>query len=143
MRYPMLIFSLSIILISCSKDKEDSFNSDALTTGSWKLSGYMTDYQKDGTYEENTFAILADCEKDNIYTFHTDGSGIVDEGPTKCLDNEPQTQTFSWRLNDGTLTFGSQSYQLEELSESTLRLKARTSYNVIYTIDVKTTYTKQ
>ena len=144
MRYAMLIPALSLVLLSCSKDDDEAtFNTDALTNGSWKLSEYKTDYEKDGTYEENTFAILANCEKDNIYTFHADGSGIFDEGPTKCLDGEPQTQPFSWSFTDGKLTFGSQNYQVEELTESKLRLKARTSYNGIYTIDVKMTYTKQ
>jgi hypothetical protein len=143
MRYAQLVFAVTIILLSCSKDNDVSFNKDALTNGSWKVSGYMTDYQKDGTYEENTFAILADCEKDNLYTFHADGSGIFDEGPTKCIDGEPQTGTLSWSFTDGKFKFGSQNYQLEELSESTLRLKATTSYNVIYTINVKMTYTKQ
>src|SRR5690349_4041072 len=126
MRYALLTFALSIIFLSCSKDDDDvSFNKDALTNGSWKLSGYMTDNQKDGTYEENTYAMLAGCEKDNTYTFHADGTGIFDEGPTKCLDLEPQTAPLSWSFTDGKFTFGSQSYQVEELTESTLKLKAR------------------
>jgi len=35
---------------------------------------YMTDYNNDGAYEEDSYAVLAGCEKDNIYTFQADGS---------------------------------------------------------------------
>lgn len=146
MKYAMLFTVLSIALLSCSKDPvDDSSKRDALTTGTWKLTGSMTDYNKDGTYEEDSYAIYADCEKDNFYTFQADGSGIIDAGPTKCYSSAPQTSTFSWSFKDNQtrLQFAGQEYEIEELTASTLRLKGRVPYNVIYTIDVKSTYTKQ
>jgi hypothetical protein len=146
MKYVLLLLTLSITLLSCSKDADDgAAKTDALTTGTWKLTGYMTDYDKDGTYEEDSYAILAGCEKDNIYTFQPDGTEIVDEGPTKCIANNPQTRTFTWSFNDNQkeLQLGTSTYQIEELTATTLRLKRTTSYNVIYTINIKTTFTKQ
>ncbi len=146
MKYALLIIVLSITLLSCSKDPvDDSSKRDALTTGTWKLTGAMTDYNKDGIYEEDSYAIYADCEKDNFYTFKADGSGIMDAGPTKCYSSAPQTSTFSWSFNDKQtrLQFAGPDYEIEELTAATLRLKGRASYNVIYTIDVKSTYTKQ
>lgn len=137
---------LSITLLSCSKDSvDDSSKRDALTTGIWKLTGYMTDYNKDGVYEEDTFAIFDGCVKDNIYTFQTDGSEITDEGSTKCYTSAPQTKTSSWSFSDNQtrIQFEGVNYQIEELTAATLRLKGRVSYNLIYTIDVKLTYTKQ
>ena len=146
MKYVLLVLTLGITLLSCSKDHgDDAAKKDALTTGTWKLTGYMTDYDKDGTYEEDSYAILAGCEKDNIYTFQADGTEIVDEGPTKCIANNPQTRTFTWSFNDNQkeLQLGTSTYHIEELTATTLRLKRTTSYNVIYSINIKTTFTKQ
>ena len=146
MKYALLIIVLSITLLSCSKDPvDDSSKRDALTTGTWKLTGATTDYNKDGVYEEDSYSMLADCEKDNLYTFQADGSGITDAGPTKCFSSAPQTSTFSWSFKDNQtgLQVGGTNYEIEELTTATLRLKGRVSYNVIYTIDVKLTYTKQ
>ena len=146
MKYPLFIIILSITLFSCSKDHgDDAAKQNALTTGTWKLTGCMTDYEKDGVYEENTYSMLAGCYKDNIYTFHADGSETTDEGPTKCNSNNPQTYTSTWSFTDHQtrLQFGSGNYEIKELNATTLTLKNRTSYNIIYTIDVKTTYTKQ
>jgi hypothetical protein len=144
MKYALVI-GLSIMLLSCSKPTDDNSRQDALTTGTWKLTGYMTDYNKDGVYEEDTYAMLGGCEKDNIYTFQVGGNGIRDEGLTKCISSNPQTSTFSWSFTDNQsrLQWGGVTYDIEELTAATLRFKGRVSYNVIYSIDVKSTYTKQ
>jgi len=39
---------------------------------------------------------LTTCQKDNIYTFVAAGTGIADEGPTKCNGADPQTTSFTW-----------------------------------------------
>lgn len=146
MKYASLIIMLSITLLSCSKDSvDDSSKRNALTTGTWKLTASTTDYNKDGVYEEDSYAILDGCVKDNIYTFQTDGSEITDEGITKCYSSAPQTWTSSWSFSDNQtrIQFGGVNYQIEELTTTTFRLKGRIPYNVIYTIDIKLTYTKQ
>lgn len=147
MKHNLFLLIVSILLFSCSKGGggDDSVKIQALTTGSWKLSAYSTDYDKDGNYEENTFAILADCEKDNIYTFNVGGDVIKDEGLTKCISSNPQTITFSWSFmnNQTKLQFAGATYQIEELTQSTLRLKGTVSHNVIYTANVKLSYSKQ
>jgi len=142
MKYAFLILVLSTTLLSCSKDDEQ-FKRDALTTGTWKLTVSETDYNKDGVYEEDTYAILDSCIKDNIYTFQADGSEIIDDGSTKC--DYPQIMTSSWSFNDNQtwIEFGGVNYQIEELNAATFRVKARVSYNIIFTIDVKYTFTKQ
>ncbi|HEU5168388.1 MAG TPA: hypothetical protein VFU29_22740 [Chitinophagaceae bacterium] len=146
MKYILLISAATTVLFSCSKNDggNDPAREQALTTGSWKLSAYTTDYDKDGTYEENTFAILADCEKDNIYTFQVGGNVIKDEGLTKCISSNPQTMTLSWSFMDNQtkLQFAGPTYQIEELTQSSLKLKGTLSYNVIYTRNVKLTYSR-
>ena len=146
MKYNPFITAAGILLFSCSKDDNgnDPAREEALTTGSWKLSAYITDYDKDGAYEENTFAILADCEKDNIYTFQAGGDLIKDEGPTKCISSNPQTITLSWSFKDNQtkLQFAAITYQIEELTQSSLKLKGMVPYNGIYTINVKLSYSR-
>jgi hypothetical protein len=146
MKYTWLITLIIIIFLSCSKHaSDDHYKRDALTTGTWKLTGSMSDYNKDGVYEEDTYAIYDGCIKDNIYTFQTDGSEITDEGPIKCYSSSPQTRTSSWSFNDNQtqIQFGGVNYHIEELTSTTFRLKGTIPYNVIYTVDVKSTYTKQ
>lgn len=146
MRYILFVTALAAVLFSCSKNKgSNGANEKALTTGSWKLSAYTTDYDKDGVYEENSFAILADCEKDNIFTFQVGGSATKDEGPTKCISSNPQTVTTTWSFmnNESKLKWGGITSDIEELTQSTLKLKATVAYNGIFTINIKTTYTKQ
>jgi hypothetical protein len=134
---------LCIILFSCNKDDTDS-KPEELTNGSWKLTEFQTDYDKDGVYEENTYANLADCVKDNIFTFLSNGDVTQDEGPRKCDDTSPQSSTSTWSFQDNgaSLQWGGVKSTIEELSATTLKLKHRTSYNVIFTIDVRRTYSK-
>jgi len=146
MKNPLLIIALSITLLSCSKDPGDDFSKqDALTTGTWKLTGAGRDYNKDGVYEEDIYGFIQDCFKDNIYTFQADGNLVTDDGPTKCNSGNSQTTTIPWSFinNQSQLQFGGKDYQIQELTTTTLRLKVRVPYNVIYTMDVQTTYTKQ
>jgi hypothetical protein len=133
-----------IIFSSCKKDDIESKTKN-LTTGSWKMTGYERDFDKDGTFEENTFATIVDCYKDNIYTFQSNGDVIMDEGATKCNVTDPQAITLTWSLEDDGSILQWQGYENDiiDLSSTTLKIKRRTSYNFIYTIDVRLTFTKQ
>ncbi len=146
MKALLLIVALSLTFLSCSDDpSDDQAKREALTIGTWKLTARRTDYQKDGMFEEDTYAMLDGCLKDNIYTFQDDGTLIFDEGPVKCYDTDPQTEESTWNFSDHQrkLQWATIESQIEELSQTTLTLKYRTSYNVIYTIDVRSTYSKQ
>ena len=146
MRKKMLfVILVTTTLLACNKDNDGPPKTETLTSGTWKLTAYTTDYNKDGTFEENTYAILGDCEKDNFYTFQAGGVLLKDEGPTMCIPSNPQTSTSTWSFqdNESSLIWAGSKKTIEELSSTTLKLKARVSYNVIFTIDVKTTYTKQ
>ena len=141
---PLLILATSVLL-SCKKDPDNSGREQMLTTGSWKLTGWVTDYDKDGTYEENSFAILADCEKDNFYTFQAGGVLIKNEGPTMCISTNPQTVTGTWSFKNNytQILWGTTPYDIESISSSTLTLTGKGSHNVIYTTNIKMIYTKQ
>jgi len=136
-------------MLSCAKDEEDTEEDttkrDALTSGTWVLTGYLRDYAKDEVYEENTYLTFDICAKDNTYIFQIDGTWIADEGLFKCYSDDPQVFTSSWSFSDDQtrIQFGVQDYHIEELTATTLRVRGKESWNVIYTINVEKTFTKQ
>ena len=143
MKYVCIILALGITFLSCSKDDIDK--GIILASGTWKLTRHMTDYDKDGIYEEDTYAFIHSCIKDNIYTFQADGIAITDEGPIKCDSINPQATISSWSFSDHQRRFHFEgiNYEIEELNETTFRLITRISYGIIFKKDVKSIYTKQ
>jgi len=115
---------LILLLCSCSKDKVQS-KTEMLTTGTWKLTGSETDADGNGTYEINDYAGFLPCFTDNIYTFQTNGQAVSDEGPTKCDPMDPQTETVSWQFtnNENSMIIDGDTYEVKEISNTTLRLK--------------------
>lgn len=78
---------------------------ELITSSSWKFDNAYFDQNQDddpdiplppGTFE--------DCDIDNVVTLKTDGTGIVDEGATKCDDGDPQTYNITWEFKDGEKT---------------------------------------
>jgi len=146
MKYAFIILALITMLFSCAKDEDEYFDKlGALTTGTWKLTAYSIDYDLDGVYEVDVFAIYEYCDKDNFYTFLSDSTVILDEGADKCYPGNPQTTTSTWSfLEDQTqLQFEGVNYQIAELSAANLHLTAKVPWNWINHYDMTRTYTKQ
>lgn len=137
------IFVVSIALIamySCKKDDAKPVSkSDMLTSGTWKITAAVTDADGDGTFETNEYASFDACFTDNIWSFNTNGSAVMDEGPTKCDPTDSQVQTDSWQLtnNETNLSFAGDTYLVEQLDANTLILKlsygANSSSKVTFT----------
>lgn len=82
---------------------------------------------------------LDDCALDNIVTLNTDGTGTVDEGPTKCDAGDPQSFPLSWEFKenatvvnipDGAFGALSGDATILELTETTLKLKKSISITI-------------
>jgi hypothetical protein len=122
------IVAFSILLIAlngCKKDDDKPVSkSDFLTSGTWALTAAITDDDGDGTFETNEFATFDPCFTDNIWTFNSNGSAVVDEGPTKCDPSDPQVQTGTWQLtnNETNLTIAGDMYSIEQLDANQLIL---------------------
>ena len=94
----LLIFLLtasSFIFYSCSnKDTTPpppKTKTQLLAQGIWKFKSAIVgaaDYSSS----------LQACQKDNVLTFATAGTGIVDEGLTKCNGADLQTTSFTWNF---------------------------------------------
>lgn len=73
--------------------------SAAVTSRNWKV----TKVTVQGLDATHTF--FKSCELDNIYTLRSDFTLKMDEGATKCNDNDAQTQDGTWGLNSDNTFF--------------------------------------
>ncbi len=93
---------IAFIHINCSKEENTApaakTKTELLTKATWK-------------FEKAEAAIFGDvsgnieaCNKDNTITFtstaNNKGTGIADEGGTKCNAATPQSATFNWTLEN-------------------------------------------
>jgi len=150
MKLAPLIVLLSLALLSCTDDPIDipevTIKLEELTTGSWKFTGYMRDYDQDGVFDEDLYPGWETCYKDNLYTFQLNDSMIKEEGPFRCI-GEVQTQTAPWSFIDNQtrlqwLIFGLYDQHIEELSPTTMRLKSEVTYGLFSKMDVELTFGK-
>jgi hypothetical protein len=123
----ILIFSIVLMAMNACKkdDAKPQSKSDMLTSGTWKLTAAVTDQDGDGTFETNEYDGFDACFTDNVWSFNTNGSAVVDEGATKCDPSDPQVQTDSWQLTNSetNLSFAGDTYLVEQLDANTLILK--------------------
>lgn len=115
---PVLVI---ISFASCKKDSKKS-NMELITQSAWKLQTVGIDNDKNGTVDLED-AIDA-CTKDDLTTFATNGTGVVDEGATKCDPLDPQTTNFTWSFanNETELVYDGDTYKIFSLDESFIKI---------------------
>jgi hypothetical protein len=116
---------ISILFVACKKSSSHpKTNTDFLTQSSWKF-----DNAKVGGSDVSAF--LQTCQTDNVLTFSSNGTGVLDEGATKCNSTDPQTNPFDWSfasnetvLHVSTVLFtgGSSDFTIVTLNDSQLVL---------------------
>jgi len=120
-----------VTVASCKKDDDNNNNNgnnnpgpqltkkEMLTAKPWKATGL--------TVGGADFWSLVDaCERDNIFTFKTDGVYIEDEGATKCDSGDPQvvvTSTWSFIDNETKLIYDGDTATIKQLTSTTLVLE--------------------
>lgn len=84
-----------LVLSSCGKDDPDPVapktKTELITAGSWRFSSATVS----GTDVSSFFQT---CQKDNVVTFAAAGTGILDEGASKCNAGDPQSTPFTWNF---------------------------------------------
>ena len=103
---------LTTVLSNCSKDESSKPESktELITKQAWKIEKSGLDADKNGTIDiEDTWD---QCELDNTFLFKTDGSGIFDEGATKCSGTDPQTSSFTWVFKNNETVLSGEITQL-------------------------------
>jgi hypothetical protein len=99
LRFLLVLVSANFFLFSsCNKNDNPpapKTKTQLLSQGTWKfLSAKVggTDYSSS----------LQACQKDNILTFTTAGTGTIDEGAIKCNPvTDPQTSPLTWNFASG------------------------------------------
>jgi hypothetical protein len=118
--------SLALLLLSasfftgCSKS-ETKTKTELLTSKTWMWSDYGYDNNLNWTIESSE-SYLWTCEKDNVFTFKTDGTVTETEGTNRCYS--ATGYSYNWSLSsDGTkLTYDGRSYTIKTLDSYTLEI---------------------
>lgn len=110
MKKAMLIAAGAAVLAIAACKKGDNgkavTTSELITASTWAYDTITLDLNKDGVADsELPNGFVQTCDLDNTITFKSDGTGVSDEGPTKCADSLPQSSPFTWALTSkDTLT---------------------------------------
>ncbi|MBO6517082.1 MAG: hypothetical protein JJ975_11080 [Bacteroidia bacterium] len=116
------IAGLFVGLVGCSDEGAEptpepkaKTNMELITEGSWRVEDGTISPSIDIDIQGNTITVnnywdllaiqgggqVMDCDKDNIMILKSDSSVVLDEGPTKCDANDPQTQDGGkWHFMD-------------------------------------------
>ena len=112
MKRPIFIIAFISVLLTlleftaCRKDDESNTKtkSDFLIEGNWVITNLTVEPGIDmggGVLVTDVYPYLEDCQKDDIMDFQSGGDVVIDEGPTKCDPDDPQTtDRGSWMLMD-------------------------------------------
>jgi hypothetical protein len=100
----------ALIFGGCENDKSTGSASDAkstLVSSKWKLTSNTVspaiDLDENGVMITDLWITVSDCIKDDVTTYHANGTFSIDAGSTKCGNDNPQISKGTWSLSaDGT-----------------------------------------
>lgn len=96
----------AIVMQGCKKSSTSTqkTKTELISQSAWKFDNATVN-------GADVSAFLQTCQTDNILYFSANGTGTVDEGPTKCNSGDPQTTTFTWNfLTNETILHVSASF---------------------------------
>ena len=100
----LVLCVLTLPFFSCKKSSGSTNSTKSktvlITQSTWKIQSAGLDLDKNGTVDQDITSSIQSCQLDNIYTFKSDSTGIIDEGATKCNATDPQTSAFSWSFEN-------------------------------------------
>ena len=149
----LLLSSVLLFSTACDKKTEAPVKTkkDILSSGKWLLLSSKATVQVPGSpTDQDLYASLQPCQKDNLFIFNTNGTSAIDEGASKCSDTSLQTvNTGNWELRDndkklklrvilGIFDFEALT-DVVELNDNTMTLKFDTT--VVYPTTVVSTLT--
>jgi hypothetical protein len=110
--FGLLLITSLILAVGCKDDEgetpttKEKTKTDLATEGEWRINGgtivpsITIDIMGNVITVDDFWDLLAyqgggtvqDCDKDNLMFLHTDSTVLLDEGPTKCDMNDPQSE---------------------------------------------------
>lgn len=138
MKHLLTLFVLVLAFSACKKDDPVvKTKTELITTGSWYFEEGGVDNDGNGTIDIQMGAgFIEACILDNYSTFSAGGTGVANEGPTKCDPAAPQTTPFTWVFTNneteisfiGMNMFGLGSdFEVKALTETRLTLAKDTT----------------
>ncbi|MGV3588044.1 MAG: lipocalin family protein [Adhaeribacter sp.] len=148
----LLVIILSLLtLVSCQKDNDPPSNSELIIGKNWLITNYLVTEDKRPSYDLFAMPNITICTKDDIYKFSSDGKYIIDEGATRCFQNDPQIyQEGTWVIADNILKWTyafqrghfTETYTILELTPKQMVLERTFSEQGINYV-LKITYTSK
>jgi hypothetical protein len=128
----ILALTLLVLGMACSKDDKNvplPVTRAQLLARSWKQTDLLAALPG-GTPTSVFNTVLTACQRDNIWTFKSDGTYIVSEGASKCNAGDPDTATSgTWQLieNDTKIIIDDikevpQTLTISELTSSSMKI---------------------
>jgi hypothetical protein len=136
MKYLSLLTLAALVFAGCDKDDNEPTKTELLTSSAWQYDNGGVDQDRNGTVDVSFAGVLPACVLDNKATFNANGSGVGDEGSTKCQTTDPQTTPFNWAFTNneqniqmnGTGLFGiGGNFKVTALTSSQLGLQKDTT----------------
>ncbi len=150
MKQIILAACVVVVAISFSACKKGGGSAktktDLLVQAAWKYDNAALDADRNGTPDAPVPpGFLQSCDLDNTITFNANGTGVVDEGGTKCVSTNPQTAPFTWGLKDNEqiITFTNIAFgglngdvKLKTINETQLELHKEVNIGTIVNVIV-------
>jgi hypothetical protein len=118
MKKQIIFLSAFIIVIASTNSsckKKDAVKSktktELITSAAWKYQSAGIDSDNNGTIDfpipASGLGSLPACQTDNLSTLVSNGTGTIDEGPSKCAPADPQSAAFTWtfQANETEINF--------------------------------------
>ena len=143
----LLLLPALMISTGCKKNNSTKkTNTELLTQSIWKYDHAGLDLDNNGTIDSQVPAgMLQSCDTDGTISFNSGGTGVLDEGPTKCNAANPQSVPFTWSfknnesiINLSNAVFGGLTGDIKMLSitDSQLTLEKDVTYGIGVTVNV-------
>jgi hypothetical protein len=95
-----LVLALLFSVVACKKDdgkieepKKEPTQSELIMSNVWKITSF-----KAGDFDIWNTPFVETCQKDNTLEFKSNDILLVDDGPLKCSEDDPQVVEGKWAI---------------------------------------------
>jgi hypothetical protein len=127
----LMALALAFLTVSsCKKEEtktETKTKTELLTAKTWKMNALVINPGitpiPGGPTITDLYASMKECGKDDTEKFNTGGTGVADEGATKCDPADPQSTNFTWSFlnNETQYKYDDQVFNVIQLDATTLK----------------------
>jgi hypothetical protein len=112
------LFALTLLATACKKGKDTPAITKENIAGSYKMIAQVNKSQ--GDPEEDLYASMPACQKDNLYNLNLDGSFVIVDAGTVC--DPPSGSQSTWDLSGNTITLSEETMTVIKFDGSILQI---------------------